>query len=104
MTWEEIEEEADKLRVKGGRKGGKAAQIVAQAGALASGAPHDYSGQPTHKAALDWMIMGAEEGTRDMTWEEIEEEADKLRVKGGDQSGDTVHQVWGAQMVSHCIS
>jgi len=50
------------------------------------------------------MIMGAEEGTRDMTWEEIEEEADKLRVKGGDQSGDTVHQVWGAQMVSHCIS
>jgi len=27
--------------------------------------------------------MGAEEGTRDMTWEEIEEGADKSRVKGG---------------------
>jgi len=87
MTWEDIEEEADKLRVKGGRKGGKAAQIVAQVGALASGAPHDYSGPPTHKAAVDWMIMGAEEGTRDMMWEEIEEGADKLRITGGKEGG-----------------
>jgi len=30
------------------------------------------------------MIMGAEEGTRGMMWEEIEEGADKLRVEGGD--------------------
>jgi len=28
------------------------------------------------------MIMGAEKGTHDMTWEEIEEGADMLRVKG----------------------
>jgi len=27
--------------------------------------------------------MGAEEGTRDMTWQEIEEGADKLWVKEG---------------------
>jgi len=64
--------------------GGKTAQIVALAGALVSGAPCDDSGQPTKKAAVDWMIMGAEEGTRDMTWQEIEEGADKLRVEGGD--------------------
>ena len=69
MTWEEIEEGADKLRVEGGRKGGKTAQILARAGALVSGAPPDASGQPTNKAAMDWTIMGAEEGTRDMTWE-----------------------------------
>ena len=83
MTWEDIEEKADKLRVKGGRKGGKTAQILARAGALVSGAPPDASGQPTNKAAMDWTIMGAEEGTRDMTWEQIEEGAAKLRGKGG---------------------
>ena len=33
-----------------------------------SGAPPDGSGQPTNKAAVDWLLMGAEEGTRDMTW------------------------------------
>jgi len=75
MTWEQIEEGADKLRAKG--------QFVARAGALVSGAPPDASGQPTNKAAVDWMLMGAERGTRDMTWEEIEEGADKLRAKGG---------------------
>jgi len=32
MTWEEIEEGADKLKVEAGHKGGKAAQIVARAG------------------------------------------------------------------------
>jgi len=80
MTWEEIEEGADKLRVKGG----KTAQIVARAGALVSGAPRDDYGKPSKKAAVDWMIMGAQEGTRGMTWEEIEEGADKLRVEGGD--------------------
>jgi len=60
---------------------------------LASRVPNDDSGQPTNKAAADWLIMGAEEGTRDMTWEEIEEGADKLRegadklrVKGGEAS------------------
>jgi len=78
MTWKEIEEGADKLRAKGGT----ATQIVARAGALVSGAPPDDSGQPTNKAAMDWMIMGAEKGTRDMTWEEIEEGADNVRVKG----------------------
>jgi len=80
MTWEEIEEGADKLRVRGG----KAAQIVARAGALVSGARPDDSGQPTNKAAVDWLLMGAEEGTCDMTWEQIEEGADKLRVRGGE--------------------
>ena len=79
MTWEEIEEGADELRVKGG----KTAQIVARAGALVSGAPRDDSGHPTNKAAVDWLLMGAKEGTRDMTWEQIEEGVDKLRVKGG---------------------
>jgi len=49
-----------------------------------SGAPPDVSGQPTSEAAVDWQLMGAEEGTRDMTWEQIEEGADKLRVEGGD--------------------
>jgi len=78
MTWEEIEEGADKLRAKGG----KTAQIVVQAGALVSGAPRDASGQPTNKAAVDWLLMSAEVGTRDMTWEEIEEGADKLRANG----------------------
>ena len=77
MTWEEIEERADKLRVKGG----KTAQIVARAGALVSRAPRYGSGQPTNKAAVDWFIMGSKEGTCDMTWEEIEEGADKFRVK-----------------------
>ena len=66
-----------------GRKGGKAAQIVRPAGALVSGAPPDASGQPTNKAAMDWSIMGAEEGTRDMTWEQIEEGAASLRGEGG---------------------
>ena len=79
MTWEQIEEGADKLRVEGG----KTAQILARAGALVSRAPPDTSGQPTNKAAVDWVFMGAEAGTRDMTWEEIEEGADKLRAEGG---------------------
>jgi len=83
MTWEEIEEGADKLRGEGGRKGGKTAQTVTRAGALVSGAPPDDSGQPTNKAAVDWLLMGTEKGTRDMTWEEIVEGTDKLRVKRG---------------------
>jgi len=29
------------------------------------------------------MLMGAEVGTRDMTWEQIEEGTSKLRVKRG---------------------
>ena len=69
--------------MQNGRKGGEAAQILARDGALASGAPPNSSGQPTNKAAVDWLIMGAEEGTRDMMWEEIEEGADKLRVEAG---------------------
>ena len=84
MTWEQIEEGADKLRAEGGRKGGKTAQILARAGALVSGAPRDASGRPTNKAAVDWLLMGAEKGTRDMTWEEIEEGAAKKRKEGGD--------------------
>ena len=52
-----------------------------------SGAPPDGSGQPTNKAAVDWQLMGAEEGTCDMTWEEIEEGADKLRAEGGRKGG-----------------
>jgi len=83
MTWDQIEEGADKLRGEGGRKGGTAAQIVTQAGALVSGAPPDACGQPTNKAAVDWSIMGAEEGTRDTTWEQIEEGAARLRGEGG---------------------
>ena len=83
MTWEQIEEGADKLRAEGCRKGGNASQIVARAGALVSGAPSDASGQPTYKAAMDWLLMGTEEGTRDMTWEQIEAGVDKLRAKGG---------------------
>jgi len=79
MTWEEIKEGADKLRVKGG----KTSQIVARAGALVSGAPCDNSGQPTKKAVVDWMLMGAEEGTICMTWQEIEEGAAVLRGEGG---------------------
>jgi len=79
MTWEQIEEGAEKLRVKGG----KTAQIAARAGPLVSGALPDAYGQPTNKAAADWLLMGAEEGTRDMTWEDIEEGADKLRREGG---------------------
>ena len=47
--------------------GGKASQILAPEGALASGAPPGDFGQPTNKATVDWLIMGAEEGTRDMT-------------------------------------
>jgi len=72
------------LRAEGGRKGVKTAQIVARAGALVGGAPHDDYAKPSKKAAVDWMVMGAEAGTRDMTWEQIEEGADKLRGKGGD--------------------
>jgi len=83
LTWEEIEEGADKLRGKGGSKGGKTAQIVARAGALVSGAPYDESGQPTKKAAVNWMFMGAEKGTRGMTWQEIEEGPAELRGEGG---------------------
>jgi len=79
MTLEEIEERADRLRVEGG----KTAHILARAGALVSGAPSDDSGQPTNKAAVDWFITGADEGTCDMTWKEIEEGADQLRAKGG---------------------
>jgi len=82
MTWKGIEKGADRLRVEGSRKGGKAAQIVARAGALVSGEPCDDSGQPTNKAAVDWMFMGAEKGTRGMTWQEIGEGADDLRCKG----------------------
>ena len=63
MTWEQIEEGADKLRAKGG----ETSQIVMRAGALVSGAPRDASGQPTNKAAMDWLLMGADQGTRDMT-------------------------------------
>jgi len=79
MTWEQIEEGADKLRAEGG----KTAQIVARTGALVSRAPRDASGRPTNKAAVNWLLMGAEEGTRHMTWEQIEEGADKLRAEGG---------------------
>ena len=79
MTWEEIEEGADKLRFEGG----KTTQIVAQAGALVRGAPCDDSGQPMKKAALGWMFMGAEKGTIGMTWQEIEEVAAVLRGEGG---------------------
>jgi len=79
MTWEQIEEGADKLRAKGG----KAVQIVARVGALVGGAPPDDSGQPTSKAAVDWVLMGAKEGTGDMTWEQIEEGAASLRGEGG---------------------
>ena len=75
--------------VRNGRKGGKTAQILSREGALASGAPRDGSGQPTNKAAVDWLLMGAEVGTRDMTWEQIEEGADKLRAEGGRKGGKT---------------
>jgi len=85
MTWDEIEEGAAKLRAKGG----KTAQILARAGALVSGALPDASGQPTNKAAVDWLLMGAGEGTRDMMWDEIEEGAAKLRAKGGKSGGKT---------------
>jgi len=51
--------------------------------AIASGAPPDASGRPTNKAAVDWLLMGADEGTGDMTWEQIEEGVAKLRGKGG---------------------
>ena len=64
-----------------------ARQILAREGAIASGAPPDASGRPTNKATVDWLLMGAEEGTRDMTWEQIEEGADKLRVEGGGEGG-----------------
>ena len=87
MTWEQIEEGADKLRAKGAKTGGKTAQILARIGALVSGAPPDASGRPFNRAAVDWLLMGAEEGTRDMTWEQIEEGADKLRVEGGGEGG-----------------
>jgi len=79
MTWGEIEEGANKLRAKGGN----ATQMVARAGALVCGAPSDASGRPTNKVAADWLLMGAERGTRDMTWEQIEAGADKLRGEGG---------------------
>ena len=69
--------------------GGKTAQILARAGALVSGAPRDASGQPTNKAIVDWLLMGAEEGTLDMTWEQIEEGADKVRAEGGIQMQDS---------------
>jgi hypothetical protein len=36
---------------------------------------------------MDWIIMGAEEGKRDMTWKEIEKGADKLRVEGSRKGG-----------------
>jgi len=68
MMWEQIEERADQLRVEGG----EATQIVARAWALISGAPDDSSSKPTNKAAVD-RLMGAEKGTHDMTWEQIEE-------------------------------
>jgi len=93
MTWEQIEEGADKLRAKGATKGGNAAQILAREGALASGAPSDASDQPTNKAAVDWLLMGAEEGTHDMTWDQIEEGADKLRAEGGRKGGKTAQIV-----------
>jgi len=79
MTLGEIEEGADKLRAKGGN----ATQMVVRAGALVGGAPSDASGRSTNKAAADWLFMGAERGTRDMTWEQIEVGADKLRGEGG---------------------
>jgi hypothetical protein len=71
------------MRIKGGKNWGKTAQILARAGALVSGAPRDASGQPTNRAAVDWALMGAEEGTRDLTWEQIEEGAAKVRSEGG---------------------
>jgi len=88
MTWEQIEEGADKLRAEGGRKGGNTAQILARAGALVSGAPHDASGQPTNKAAVDWLLMGAQQGTHHMTWNQIEAGADKLKAKGRAKGGN----------------
>ena len=76
--------------MRNGRKRGKTAQILAREGALASGAPPDGSGQRTNKAATDWVLMGHEEGTRDMTGEEIEKGADKVRFEGGCKGGKTV--------------
>jgi len=89
MTFHQIEEGADKGRAEGGvthqilAEGRETWLIVARAGALDSGAPRDASGQPTNKAILDWGLMGAKEGTRDMTWEQIEEGAAKVQGKGG---------------------
>jgi len=79
--------------VQNGRKGGKAAQILAREGALDRGAPPDDFGQPTNKAAVDWLLMGAEEGTRDMTREQVEEGADKLRAERG-KTAQIVAQAW----------
>jgi len=78
------EEGADKLRAEGA----EANQIVARARALVSGAPPYGSGQPTNKAAVDWRMMGAEKGTRGMTWEQIEEGADNLRASCGTSTAD----------------
>jgi len=96
MTWKEMEEGADKLWVEGVRKRGEAAQIVARAGALVGEAPCDDSGQPTNNAAVDWLLMGAEEGTRDMMWKEIEERADKLRIEGVRKGGKALSSDCGA--------
>jgi len=48
--------------VRNGRKGGKAAQILARERALARGAPHDESGQPTKKAALPGLVAHGRRG------------------------------------------
>jgi len=47
-------------------------------------APDDSSSKPANKATVDRLLIGAEKGTRDMTWEQIEEGADQLKVEGGE--------------------
>jgi len=62
---------AGKKRKEGGKKGGEASQITARAGAAKQGAPADASGQASNLDAVNWRIMGAEEGCRDQTQQQI---------------------------------
>jgi len=67
----QVAEGAGKKRKEGGKKGGEASQITARAGAAKQGAPADASGQASNLDAVNWRIMGAEEGCRDQTQQQI---------------------------------
>jgi len=84
MMWEEIEEGADELRVKGGRKGGKASQIVARAWAAKHWAPTNALGLASKLDAVNYALNGGEEGCSDKTREHIAEGATKKRKEGGE--------------------
>ena len=80
LKWPEIESGAPEIR----RKGGTSAQTKARFAAAVRGAPRNSkTGQASNTAGLDYLLMGGARGTRNLTWRQIADGAEKIWVKNG---------------------